>query len=62
MTVQKLKETLEELLRDGKTKPETEVCFRHSIHQRDTIYSEVDYMLYAQKPGALVLCYDDGHF
>lgn len=62
MTVQKLKDTLEELLRDEKAKPETEVCFRHSIHQHGTIYSDVDYVLTAQKPGALVLCYDDGHF
>lgn len=62
MTVQKLKDALELLLRDGEVKPETQVCFRHSIHKHGTIYSDVDYVLTAQKPGALVLCYDDGSF
>ena len=62
MTVQRLQELLEELVKDGKTKPESELCFRHSIHESGSIYSSVDYVLTEQKPGALVLCYDDGHF
>jgi hypothetical protein len=62
MTIQKLQESIQELLKEGKLKPETEVVFQHSIHEYDTIYSNVDYLLYTQKPGGLVLCYDDGHF
>jgi hypothetical protein len=62
MTVQRLQNLLQELIKDGKTSPETMVCFQHNIHNSDPRYSDVDYVLTAQKPGALVLCYDDGHF
>jgi len=62
MTVQKLQELLQELINNGTIKPDSELCFRHSIHESESIYSAVDYVLVDQKPGVLALCYDDGHW
>lgn len=63
MTIKELQKSLQELIKEGKAKPETEVFFQHNIHDSDPNYSSVDYVLYAQKKsGGLVLCFDDGHF
>jgi len=62
MTVERLQRELTEILSEGKVKPDFKVCFNHRIHDLGSYHSEVDYILTEQKPGAIVLCYDDGHF
>lgn len=62
MTVEQLYKDLHSLVLSGKISPEMPIYFRHSVHESNSIYSSVDYILTEQKPGALVLCYDDGDF
>lgn len=63
MTIAKLKEVLDKVVEEGKATPDTQVCFRHCVKDyNDPYYSSVDYILTHQKPGSIVLCYDDGHF
>lgn len=62
MTVEQLYLTLHSLLLSGKTSPETQIHFRHNIHENTSNFSSVDYVLTEVKPGSLVMCYDDGHW
>lgn len=62
MTVEDLQKILSKLVDEGKTQLNSEVVFRHNIHESSSVYSSVDYVLFKQNPNTLVLCYDDGHF
>lgn len=61
MTIKELQEHLTRLLKEKKNKPTDQVRFRHTIHESGPS-SSVDYLLTAQEPRTLLLCYDDGHF
>jgi len=60
MTIEQLQSALTFCLAEKKCKPTDEVKFRHSIKESNSIFSSVDYVLIAQVPNSIVLCYDDG--
>lgn len=63
MEIQQLIKQLQSCIDEKSNKPTDVVVFHHTIIDHSGKgYSEVDYILTAQKPNSLVLCYDDGHF
>lgn len=62
MTIKQLTEIMNRLVDEGRFTEDAKVKFRHSIHERGSIYSSVDYTLSNEEPNTLVLAYDDGTF
>ena len=59
MSVEQLIRQLQQCLDEGKNKPTDEVRF---LSASPPCYKGMDYILTAQAPNTLTLCYDDGHF